>query len=242
MPDRSSQPVSTVNYTIQYPILPDGLDFETYRKTDPHYKGMLEKFAPLVSKSGILDDESVDSEKKRERTRYIMQMWPRDPNGEGMPGGAEMPVGKVTSNGLPLWGATLYDFYFVHKFPDIKGMLTLVSGSKISKWMRLKGETYAMDYIDQAENDEHEPKVIPPYDIGEFIELVEEQVHLKKTGRSMKVDKTMTKKVSVYYILKISANVKIRLKSAFCLPPNIPVVIHSSPSALQPAVYKKPFR
>ncbi|KLO09411.1 hypothetical protein SCHPADRAFT_834040, partial [Schizopora paradoxa] len=127
-----------------------------------------------------MDDEQVDS-KKRERTRYIMQMWPRDPNGEGF---GEMPDGKMTSNRLPLWGATLYDFYFVNRFPSVKGMLTVISGSKIARWMREKNELYAMDYIDQAENDEPEPKIIPPFYIGEFIELIEQQVHLKKTGRT----------------------------------------------------------
>ncbi len=69
----------------------------------------------------------------------------------------------------------------------------------IAKWMRLKGETYAMDCLDQAENFEHEPKIMHPYHIGEFIELIEQQVHLKKTGRSLKVDKTVKEKVLNLY-------------------------------------------
>ncbi len=62
--------------------------------------------------------------------------------------------------------------------------------------MRLKGETYAMDRIRQAEDTEEEPKIMHPYHIGEFIEFIEQQVHLKKTGRSLKVDKNVKEKVS----------------------------------------------
>ncbi|KLO09415.1 hypothetical protein SCHPADRAFT_834055, partial [Schizopora paradoxa] len=115
----------------------------------------------------------VDSEKKRDRTRYIMMTWPRDPKGEPLD---EMPDGKMTSNGLPLWGATLYDFYFISRFPDTRNLMTALSGSKIARWMRQKNELYAMDYLDQAENDEPEPKVMQPYYIGEFIELIEKQI------------------------------------------------------------------
>ncbi len=108
--DRMSVPFDVVNQKIYYPILPDDTDFETYRKTDPAFKEILENEGPLSSRSGILDDEKVDSEEKRERTRCIVQMWPRDPNGEVL---RETPYreGKTTGNGLPLWGATLYDFY-----------------------------------------------------------------------------------------------------------------------------------
>ncbi|KLO09417.1 hypothetical protein SCHPADRAFT_943650 [Schizopora paradoxa] len=200
-PDRGSTSKSdpllnsknSAEHIIKYPILPNDLDFETYRKTDKHYKEILDRFIPIASKSGVLDGEQVDSKEKRERTRYIMQMWPRDPNGEVM---YEMPDGKMTSNRLPLWGATLYDFYFVKKTPSMDNMLTFISGSKIARWMRQKNELYAMDYIDQAENDEPEPRIIPPYHIGEFIELIEQQVHLRKTGRSMKVDKSTNEKIS----------------------------------------------
>ncbi len=201
-----SVPINSDYCTIYYPIIRENTDFETYRKTNMHWQQCLDRRGPLASKSGILDDEKVDDKKKRERTRCIVQMWPRDPNGEAMDLD-EMPKGKMTNNGIPAWGATLYDFYFVNRIPSARGMWTPMSGSRIARWMRLKGETgYAMDMINQAENDEHDPKIMPPYDIGEFIELVEQQVYLGKTGRSLKVDKAETKKVSLRSLQIIKAN------------------------------------
>ncbi len=199
-----SVPGATTSNEIYYPILPDDTDFETYRKTDPHYKAILQKCRPSIQ-SGVLDDGKVDIEESQ-RTRFIFQLWPRDPNGEIL---RETPEGKTTSNGLELWGATLYDFFFVHRIPGVIHMRTISSGSKLAKWMRLKGETYSMDYIDQVESDEHEPKIMHPYHIGDFIELIEQQVHLKKTGRSLKVDKTIKEKVSLCSLLEVDADYNI---------------------------------
>ena len=66
----------------------------------------------------------------------------------------------------------------------------------MAKWAREHGETYALDYIKHAEEEEHEPQVMHPYRIGDFIELVEEQVHHRKTGLSLKADKSINEKVS----------------------------------------------
>ena len=191
-PKASESDSMTIEYT--YPKLPENEDFETYRKTDPVFKGILEKARPLNSTPGVLGTFTAD-ERKRQRSRFIFQMWPRDPKGEDLTN-RDKPLGKMTSNMLPVWGATLYDFYHIHRSTGW-GTLASGSGSMLANWMRQKGELHAMNLIDQAERLEPNPEMMKPYDITEFIELVEEEVHRKKLGRSMKVDKSQKEKVGV---------------------------------------------
>ncbi|KLO09418.1 hypothetical protein SCHPADRAFT_566127 [Schizopora paradoxa] len=191
-PKASDTASLTVEY--RYPELPENEDFETYRKTDPVFKGVLEKVRPLNSTPGILGALTAD-ERKRQRSRFIFQTWPRDPKGEDLTN-RDKPLGKMTTNMLPVWGATLYDFYHIHRSTGW-GTLASGSGSMLANWMRQKGELHAMNLIEQAEKLEPIPERMKPYDITEFIELVEVEVHRKTLGRSMKVDKSQKEKAGV---------------------------------------------
>lgn len=195
VPDPNTTPdPSQKTLSFFYPRLPDDTDFEAFRKTDPTWLRIQNESEPLLL-PGVFEEEEG---KKRDRTRYIFQIWPRDPNGEIL---REMPEGKVAGNGIPVWGATLYDFYLTYKVPSITGMLSFLSGSRLAEFMREKGELVAEDQIWQAEKEEPKPKIMHPYDIGKFIELVEEQVHRKATGRSLRIDKTIGEKVQYSFIV-----------------------------------------
>ena len=66
--------------------------------------------------------------------------------------------------------------------------------------MKAAGEKYAKDQLKQARL-EDKPRLLPVYDIGEFIELVEEQVWKSNTGKSLKVNRKNTKEVSIIIYL-----------------------------------------
>jgi hypothetical protein len=115
---------------------------------------------------------SVEAQCKDERSvgygknRIVFRAWPRDPNGKTI-----MPSplrGKEAGNGLDLWGATLYDFYRVHRLPDMQSLSTISTGSRLAKWMRQAGELIARDELAWADKEE-DPKEISPVDIAELI-------------------------------------------------------------------------
>ncbi|KAG2130865.1 hypothetical protein DEU56DRAFT_740426 [Suillus clintonianus] len=85
--------------------------------------------------------------------------------------------GKQAGNGIEMWGATLYDFYHVKRFPSVPGYISSSTGSRISKWMRQVGELIADDELYWADNEE-DPKEIPVADIGELISCYDRRVAL----------------------------------------------------------------
>ncbi|KAG2341521.1 hypothetical protein BDR05DRAFT_887971, partial [Suillus weaverae] len=67
------------------------------------------------------------------KNRVLFRVWPRDPKGKTIT--ASSLRGKEAANGIDLWGATLYDFYYVLRAPDVKNYLTISTGSRLAKWM-----------------------------------------------------------------------------------------------------------
>ncbi|KAF8123290.1 hypothetical protein EV363DRAFT_1272880 [Boletus edulis] len=96
------------------------------------------------------------------KIRFIFRHWPRDPNGKPI-----VPSdihGKEAGNGLDLWGATLYDFYFVRRIPSSVHGLTISTGSKLTKVMEAFGELeHAQNEIAWAarEADPKEKRTVP---------------------------------------------------------------------------------
>jgi hypothetical protein len=104
--------------------------------------------------------------------------------------------GKETSNELSLWGATLYDFYYVHKIPTQLSYMSLSTGSRLALAMREFGE------LEQAKHElawadrEPAPKEVYPYHVGllireyerKAIELVGGQTKDKKVASELATD------------------------------------------------------
>ncbi|KAJ8087156.1 hypothetical protein PM082_005984 [Marasmius tenuissimus] len=86
--------------------------------------------------------------------RQLYRWWPRDPDGqiyqfEGLEGRE-----KRAPNACRQWGATLHDFYQVHRLPFYEGVITFTSGSRLAAWCREVGELdYAKDELDWAANE-----------------------------------------------------------------------------------------
>ncbi|KAJ7074284.1 hypothetical protein C8F01DRAFT_929860, partial [Mycena amicta] len=84
--------------------------------------------------------------------------WPRDPKAAFTKG---EQLGKQTPNGL-LWGATLYDFYFVRPMPDVPSYLITTTGSRLADKMRQIGEVdYAKDELQWADQEAHPEQYVP---------------------------------------------------------------------------------
>lgn len=114
------------------------------------------------------------------RKRAILRSWPRDPKGKNI---IATPDGKRAGNGLALWGATLFDFYRVQRFPSVFGLSTISTGSKLAAWMKENGETTTADYeIAWAEREE-EPREIYPCDIGKIIPDGEMRIRIGAWGK-----------------------------------------------------------
>lgn len=77
--------------------------------------------------------------------------------------------GKRTSNGYPIWGETLYDFYQTSRIPGMPNLVTYSSGSRLAAYMRGFGElSVAADELAWADS-ESDPKQIFPCDVGQLI-------------------------------------------------------------------------
>jgi hypothetical protein len=121
---------------------------------------------------------------KKTIRRHIYRSWPRDPTGEKL-----LPenscLGKMTSNEIQFWGATLWDFYWVHRMPNVPNLITISTGSKLSKWMMERKETeHAASEIEWAQI-EADPREINPYPIADAIEAQEMRIRLGLCGKSI---------------------------------------------------------
>ncbi|KZP19816.1 hypothetical protein FIBSPDRAFT_743237, partial [Athelia psychrophila] len=115
------------------------------------------------------------------KRRFVFCSWPRNPDG---PTVRESPKAKAAGNGLPIWGATLYDFYTFERVPSLPNYLTRTSGSRLAAAMREIGELgWAAEEIKWADK-EDEPVVVEPSDIGIEIKRAEAAEALV-SGRSM---------------------------------------------------------
>ena len=126
---------------------------------------------------------AIWNDKKTVRRR-IYRSWPRDPTGDKL-----LPenscLGKMTSNEIQFWGATLWDFYWVHRMPNVPNLITVSTGSKLSKWMIEHKETeHAASEIEWAQI-EADPCEINPYPIANAIEAQEMRIRLGLCGKSI---------------------------------------------------------
>ena len=111
---------------------------------------------------------------KEYHKRFIFRIWPRDPKGQTL---KETPPGKIAGNGLPLWGATLYDFYYVQRIPKLPNSLTMSTGSKLGSWTKNIAELKHAKHELEAAEKEPDPVIIPPYKAGEWIRDFELRVN-----------------------------------------------------------------
>lgn len=124
-------------------------------------------------------------DEKETKLRFIFSIWPRpEPSpsatSEDPPPHKDIPskgfFGKMTPNGL-LWGATLFDFYFVQRLFDRPELKSILTGSKLATWAKANGETDGpmKACLEWAEN-EKDPELIAPYDIQELVRNREKSI------------------------------------------------------------------
>lgn len=116
--------------------------------------------------------------------RDIYRFWTRDPDGDNiLPGNSFL--GKMTSNKIQFWGATLWDFFWTNRLPKVPNLRTGSTSSKLSKWMIEHKETqHAAPELGWAK-DEADPCQILPYPIAHVIEAQEMRIRLGLCGKSM---------------------------------------------------------
>jgi len=89
----------------------------------------------------------------------IFRRWPRAPDRKPITPENSLP-GKITPNGIQLWGDSILDFYFVHPSPNIVLLESISTGRKLPKWLEANGELdYAQEQMQWAEA-ENEPRVL----------------------------------------------------------------------------------
>ncbi|KAJ3504436.1 hypothetical protein NLJ89_g7933 [Agrocybe chaxingu] len=88
-------------------------------------------------------------------------------------------LGKTAPNGQQLWGASLLDFYIVRRIPDLMGLATFTTGSKMLAWVKKHGEDeFAKEFVRNAEK-EPDPEKIEPYDIVKVIMEMEQALRTR---------------------------------------------------------------
>ncbi|KAK2459360.1 hypothetical protein APHAL10511_008624 [Amanita phalloides] len=126
---------------------------------------------------------AVWNDKKTIRRR-IYRTWPRSPKGEDIHP-ENSCFGKRTSNKIQLWGSTIWDFFWVNRMPSVERLITISTGSKLSKWMIQHNETeHALFELEWAK-EESDPRQIFPYPIVGVIEDQEMRIRLGICGKSM---------------------------------------------------------
>ncbi|KZP19808.1 hypothetical protein FIBSPDRAFT_790201 [Athelia psychrophila] len=119
------------------------------------------------------------------KRRFIFRWWPRNPDGSSLSLVGPSPAGKMAGNWLPIWGATLYDFYHIRPMPGNQHAETQTSGSRAAAAVRDVGElgcaTGELEWADE----EDEPVVVEPSDIGIEIERAEAAEAGSVSGKSM---------------------------------------------------------
>jgi hypothetical protein len=98
-------------------------------------------------------DEQRAAERQRRlhalttRHRVVFFVWPRDPQTEHFikTGEQNTIMGKIAITGLQLWGASLFDFYRVQRYPSVTHVETLSTSSKLLGFMKSVGEDYGSE-------------------------------------------------------------------------------------------------
>ncbi|KAF9050702.1 hypothetical protein BDZ89DRAFT_1057144 [Hymenopellis radicata] len=99
------------------------------------------------------------------RHRAIRRAWPRDPKGPVIEG----PYGtfKTAGNGLPLWGATVLDFFHTRRIADCPYLELTSTSSKLLAFVKAVGElNHAPDEIAWAEQEADPVEIMPDLDEG----------------------------------------------------------------------------
>ena len=131
----------------------------------------------IVSSPDDTTDEEKETNRQRilnaksTRWRIIFSKWPRDPKIQDIsPLAGDSALGKMAPNtgDIQLWGATLFDFYYV-KPPLESKNFPFSSGSRLAAWMKANGEDYAKKQLEFAETEE-DPYLILPYEITGLIQ------------------------------------------------------------------------
>ncbi|KAJ7118709.1 hypothetical protein C8R44DRAFT_588603, partial [Mycena epipterygia] len=106
--------------------------------------------------------------------RFVFRQWPRAPGGADA---FESEPGKMAPNGIPKWGATLYDFFNFRLFPDIASCIATSTSSRLAATMRSLGELDAAAHeIAWADREEDPHQLVPPDEIARDIEPLEERI------------------------------------------------------------------
>ncbi|KAJ7739705.1 hypothetical protein DFH07DRAFT_965689 [Mycena maculata] len=108
-------------------------------------------------------------------TRLIFCEWPRDPNGQVLMYDKEIP-GKTVPNGIPHWGATLYDFYQWQRIPSCAALLSTSSGSRLAATMRAVGELTAETELLAADIEADPEQLVLPLEIARDVQSWEDHV------------------------------------------------------------------
>ena len=147
---------------------------------DPEYQWQLD----MLEKSGFTHP-GKNNPGFEKYTRAVNKLWPRDPKGKDI---RVMPDGYSTPNSTRLWGSTLFDFFWVNRFPSIANFVGIWTGSMLSSWVKANGEVeYAKAEIAWAEKEE-KPKLRPAADIMEIISARDLMIILGSCGISMRDD------------------------------------------------------
>lgn len=134
---------------------------------------------PLAKRAGYIEDviKAVNSERclslAASKRRVIMRSWPRAPTGPALTH-LNGHVGKVAGNNITLWGATILDFYFTQRLPDVPNLQTISTGSKLMGFCKANDElVHAKEQIAWAEL-EPDPVEVLPYDMGALLKKIDE--------------------------------------------------------------------
>ena len=75
----------------------------------------------------------------------------------------------MAANGIPHWGATLFDFHHVRRRANFGGLQSTSTRSKLVAWMKANGEDYAKEELERADEEE-DPKEIFTCDNAKLVE------------------------------------------------------------------------
>ncbi|KIY67695.1 hypothetical protein CYLTODRAFT_282325 [Cylindrobasidium torrendii FP15055 ss-10] len=136
---------------------------------------------PLAKRAAYIEDvvKAVNSESEaagslaENKRRVIMRSWPRAPNGTFLTN-KNGHVGKVAGNDIPLWGATVLDFYYTQRMPDMANIQTITTGSKLMGFCKENNELdAAKEQLEWAEL-EPDPVEVLPYDMSALLKKIDE--------------------------------------------------------------------
>lgn len=116
-----------------------------------------------ISSSQILRKLPLNGDGK---SRYVFRIWPSTETEVDVEG-LDLPPGKMTPNGFPKWGETLFNFYhFIQGY----GWASRVSSSIAAAWSKTaQAENEDIKRELEFEKLEQDPKVIEPCDVSLLI-------------------------------------------------------------------------